>query len=226
MGVLLYYILTRNTPFVGDEVAAMKEQILSGHYTQPTMVSPACQDAIAMLLTPNTTVRPSATDMLGSKWLQGEQGVLYPSKPHQLPSQPDSGVLECMRRFGVPKTNASELLGNPHSAMSGIYRILLHQKWTGHAAERLPQPSVPTDATSTINRDFASVSDEYLALENWYTQTDTPRRGLTKTTNTNTHHRVQRLKRYFLYYKNTVCRKIKMYKNTVCRKIKMSICAT
>ena len=217
MGVMLYYMLTGNTPFAGDEVAVMKEKILCGCYTQP-MVSPACQDVIAMLLITNAPERPSAADMLGSKWLEGQQGVSEFPKPHQPPPQPDSEVVECMRRFGVPKTNTSELLGESYSAVTGIYRILLHQKLIECTAEQLhhqySQPSIYTDVASSTGTHCGSPQklssvDECSLLGESLPRNSTVHTVLTETTGISTPYRVRRLKSRIFDCKTTVCRKIK-----------------
>lgn len=73
LGVLLYFMVTGQTPFRADTVGKLKRIILNGDYTIPSFVSETCQFLIKGILRPVPIDRFSIKEIMHSAWLDSEK---------------------------------------------------------------------------------------------------------------------------------------------------------
>ncbi len=143
MGVLLYFLLSGNMPFLGENIPRLKEKIIAGNYHMPKSLTPACAELIAGILVKDAEVRYTMDDICSSWWLKGGESVTGTDDPRSIVVRNDESGLtasfnegeavdpeiqQWLEQIGVPTTEPDKLLGEPRNPIAGTYRILLHRK--------------------------------------------------------------------------------------------------
>ena len=150
LGVTLYYMVTGNVPFAGSTVPQIKESVLKGSYNPPKRVGSLCRELVAKLLTMQASERPSIYAVIQDAWLEGASAETATTVHSDVV---DAEVVAQMRGLGVPVgEDTSYLIGEPRSAMAGIYRILQHKKLNQQLQESTPHPPASTGITSGKNK--------------------------------------------------------------------------
>lgn len=137
MGVLLFFMLSGNMPFVAENVPRLKEKIQAGHYQTPKSLTPACAELVAGILVTDAGERYTMDDICNSWWLQGsecsndrdaqtDQSVLLAS--FNAGDSVDPEIVQWLEQVGVPTVDRDTILGEPRNPVAGSYRILLHRK--------------------------------------------------------------------------------------------------
>lgn len=162
MGIILYLMLSARMPFHADNVSLLKQKILAGKFEPLSARTPACQELLAKILTKEPEQRYTVNDITSSSWLQagstdqavisgpdegGSPAVAVSLKPEECV---DQEVLNDLEGIGVPTADTQAFIGEPRSAVAGVYRILLHRK---HTAALSPQPGhTPRSAVEPANQ--------------------------------------------------------------------------
>jgi len=69
LGILLYFMLSGNTPFRGDTVADIKKLILTGEYQTPEYFSPEAKDLIGGILRLVPNSRLTLVEICDHTWM-------------------------------------------------------------------------------------------------------------------------------------------------------------
>lgn len=161
LGVLLYFMVTGNTPFRGETVAELKKQILAGYFTIPDHVSPFCQDLINGILKMDPTSRYTLLDMQGHYWLgkenfpaENEKFSLVPSE-EELISKPEvKEVWETLHRYGISPAMMKEAAQKgAKNSVIGTYRIVLYQIQSKLDAQKRAQAAVEGSSKAGVDDD-------------------------------------------------------------------------
>ncbi|XP_062412506.1 serine/threonine-protein kinase NIM1 [Sardina pilchardus] len=138
LGILLYFMVTSNTPFAADNLGRLKRLILHGAYAIPPHVPDPCQLVIKGMLRQVPNDRSSISQIISSSWLSG---IEYP-KPFPSASLTPAHLVDANSTLTVEekevKTALSELgvtaahlqnnnCADSHSPITGTYRILTHR---------------------------------------------------------------------------------------------------
>ncbi|XP_078054914.1 serine/threonine-protein kinase NIM1-like [Mustelus asterias] len=145
LGILLYFMVTGTLPFRAENIRKLKKCVLLGSYTIPAYVSEPCQKLIQGILQNIPTNRYTLSNILESPWLKGiecpEPYLPYRLNPAHLASslplnEEEKEVKKALRNLGITEEH---ICNNPtqdsHSAITGIYRIILHRRQKRHFPE-------------------------------------------------------------------------------------------
>ncbi|XP_053766759.1 inactive serine/threonine-protein kinase PLK5 isoform X2 [Desmodus rotundus] len=98
LGCVMYLVLTGSPPFVAAPLSEMYENILAGHYPEPTHLSPNACRLIARLLAPDPAERPSLDHLLQDDFFtQGFTPDRLP--PHSCHSPPIFAIPQPLGRL-------------------------------------------------------------------------------------------------------------------------------
>lgn len=130
LGVLLYFMITGDLPFSGENMINITAKVTTGEYKVPSNISEPCKVLIGRLLRLNPNDRLTARGILESDWLVNEATpTSHPCSLHDSCESLDIDVLEEMREgYGVPTQDYSSIIGEPRNGIAGTYRILQHRK--------------------------------------------------------------------------------------------------
>ncbi|XP_060092010.1 serine/threonine-protein kinase NIM1 [Heteronotia binoei] len=162
LGILLYFMTTGTMPFRADTVAKLKKCILEGTYVFPPFLSEPCRKLIRGILHPVAPERYSIEHIMNSEWMRGVQHP-RPLEPFRLDPQylAESGVLReeeaevknVLHKLGITEEHIRNNRGrDSHSAITGIYRIILHRVQKKRAMETVPIITVPEPRDPEIRK--------------------------------------------------------------------------
>ncbi|XP_012696586.2 serine/threonine-protein kinase NIM1 [Clupea harengus] len=150
MGVLLFFMVTGTMPFRADTINKLRCCILEGTYSIPTWVSAQCQRLIRGILRQEPAERCALDQMLGCEWLLPVE-MSRPHPPLQLNpiylveadpgdlSEEEEEVKGHLEELGITMDRIDNNQGKgSRSAITGVYRILLHRAQRSRGAESLP----------------------------------------------------------------------------------------
>ncbi|KAL8203927.1 UNVERIFIED_CONTAM: Serine/threonine-protein kinase NIM1 [Gekko kuhli] len=162
LGILLYFVTTGMMPFRAETVAKLKKCILEGMYNFPPFLSELCQKLIRGVLQPVPSERYSVEQIMNSEWMRGVQHP-KPLEPFKLDPKhlSESGVLReeeaevknILNKLGITEEHIQNNRGrDSHSAITGIYRIILHRVQKKRAMETVPMIVVPEPKDSETRK--------------------------------------------------------------------------
>ncbi|XP_054469069.1 serine/threonine-protein kinase NIM1 [Anoplopoma fimbria] len=142
MGVLLFFMVTGTMPFRAETMGKLRRCVIECAYTIPPWVPGPCQRLIKGILKEVPAERYAIDQMLGCDWLLPVEfpWTLVPPEPTSpLQSLLDSGRGDLVEETEEEVRSLLEELGfttehlqnnqpkNSRSAVTGVYRILLHR---------------------------------------------------------------------------------------------------
>lgn len=145
LGVLLYFMVSGVMPFRADNVPKLKPVILSGRFQIPDSVSPLCSAVICGLLKVLPPERLSLTAVRRSAWLDG---VDFPACWSRDGSADLKARAVMTHQYGVPEELLVKHQSDVRNAISGTYRLLLHQM---EKLARNEEHDVPDDGYGSYN---------------------------------------------------------------------------
>ncbi|VDD94167.1 unnamed protein product [Enterobius vermicularis] len=119
MGVLLFFMLVGNTPFRGDTISDLRQNILKGFFDLPDYLSSFAQLIITRMLEMNPEKRMTVFDIK--------------CKTHHTSKNPDKNAIvqavwHDLSQYGITEEMLAESYPKaPRSAVVGTYRIVLYQ---------------------------------------------------------------------------------------------------
>ncbi|XP_007517682.1 serine/threonine-protein kinase NIM1 [Erinaceus europaeus] len=153
LGVLLYFMVTGTMPFRAETVAKLKRSILEGAYSVPPHVSEACLRLIRGVLQPTPTDRYGMDSIRNDEWMRG---VPYPTplEPFRLDPkhlsemstlrEEEHEVRSTLEHLGITEEHIrNNRSRDARSAITGVYRIILHQVQRRTASESVPVMILP-----------------------------------------------------------------------------------
>ncbi|XP_051875842.1 serine/threonine-protein kinase NIM1-like [Pristis pectinata] len=154
LGVLLYFMVAGSMPFRADTVTKLKRCILEGTYPEPAHLSEPCLRLIRGILRPVASERHGLAQILRSEWMRGTRSprpleafpldsghLAGPGEPLRREQAEVKGVLA---RLGVTESHLRENRGkDARSAVTGLYRIVLHRVQRRQAPEMVPLTPLP-----------------------------------------------------------------------------------
>eukprot|EP00002_Diphylleia_rotans_P018105 TRINITY_DN3508_c0_g1_i1.p1 TRINITY_DN3508_c0_g1~~TRINITY_DN3508_c0_g1_i1.p1 ORF type:complete len:491 (-),score=83.84 TRINITY_DN3508_c0_g1_i1:250-1722(-) len=129
LGVILYTMLTGDTPFADPNVKQLLGKIVQGHFDIPPYVSKDARDLLEQMLQTDPHKRPQLDVLRAHPWL--------PSMPHHEQTEGmtptlgplDEEIVRMMMPLGWPASIISEHVHrNPQSGIARMYRMLLFRK--------------------------------------------------------------------------------------------------
>ncbi|XP_004703691.1 serine/threonine-protein kinase NIM1 [Echinops telfairi] len=164
LGVLLYFMVTGTMPFRAETVTKLKKSILEGTYSVPPHVSAPCHRLIRGVLQPIPTERYGIDCIMSHEWMHG---VLYPIplEPFQLDPKHLSGasvlkeeeneVKSTLEHLGITEEQIRNNGGrDARSAITGVYRIVLHRVQRRKALEGVPVLILPDPKGRDLKKGF------------------------------------------------------------------------
>nr|XP_056705031.1 serine/threonine-protein kinase NIM1 [Euleptes europaea] len=162
LGILLYFITTGTMPFRAETVAKLKKCILEGTYVFPPYLSALCQKLIQGVLQPVPTERYSIEHIMNSEWMRGVQHP-KPLEPFKLNPkylsengalrEEEAEVKNILNKLGITEEHIQNNRGREaQSAITGIYRIILHRVQKKRAMETVPMITLPEPRDSEVRK--------------------------------------------------------------------------
>ncbi|KAM5264397.1 serine/threonine-protein kinase NIM1 [Ctenodactylus gundi] len=153
LGVLLYFMVTGTMPFRAETVAKLKKSILEGTYSVPPHVSEPCHRLIRAVLRPVPTERYGINHIMNNEWMQGVPCPI-PLEPFQLDpkhlserstlKEEETEVKSTLEHLGITEDHIRNNQGrDARSAITGVYRIILHRVQRKKALESVPIVILP-----------------------------------------------------------------------------------
>ena len=135
LGVLLYFMLVGVTPFRGETMQDLKQNILSSKYSIPEYVSTFAQNLIVRMIEMDINKRASVLELRRTYWLKNNK---FPDSYLNLSLNPDEHKLETneverqvwtiLKNFGINETTIREASDKgARNSIIGTYRIVLYQ---------------------------------------------------------------------------------------------------
>ncbi|XP_018603673.2 serine/threonine-protein kinase NIM1-like [Scleropages formosus] len=150
LGVILFFMVTGTMPFRAETVPKLRRLILEGAYAMPPWVPRACRRLIQGLLHPQPSERWALDQSMGCEWLLPVEMPRPPAPlrldpQHLASARPDelddeeAEVREALEALGVTAEHIRNNQGHSsRSAITGLYRILLHGAHRRRIAELPP----------------------------------------------------------------------------------------
>ncbi|KAJ8402013.1 hypothetical protein AAFF_G00372480 [Aldrovandia affinis] len=155
LGVLLFFMVTGNMPFRADTVPRLKRCILGGNYAVPPFVPAPCERLIRGILQPLPADRRTMSQVMGCEWLRSirfprpigpfrlDPLFLAKAKPCEL-DEDEAEVKGAMEALGITARHMrSGRNKGCQSAVTGVYRILLHRAHKRRGLEAPPTILLP-----------------------------------------------------------------------------------
>ncbi|KAL1456784.1 hypothetical protein WDU94_001485, partial [Cyamophila willieti] len=151
LGVLLYFMVTAQMPFPGENLNTLKKSILLGVITFPSTLSLTCRSLIRGLLCQDPDVRFNLEQIYNSSWLQNvnlnsisiakaQEWSMTPREPTEATTVIEKTARERLVKLGISETMLQEEKdkGSKSSAIA-TYRMVVHRLENNAA---YPQPVV------------------------------------------------------------------------------------
>ncbi|XP_032768624.1 sperm motility kinase 4A-like [Rattus rattus] len=164
LGVVLYFMVTGDLPFVGTTLKELGNQVLLGRYAIPRHLSKELREIIRYLLTVNPTERPTLKDIMAHPWLkQGNAGFL--SHCDKIDSSHlDPAIIAAMADMGFdPCVVQKSLVDKLYNEPMATYGLLKRQagKQDDHTSHPEPvQPGLTPFPTLTDPTSFPSYREK------------------------------------------------------------------
>uniref|UniRef100_A0A915AMW4 non-specific serine/threonine protein kinase n=1 Tax=Parascaris univalens TaxID=6257 RepID=A0A915AMW4_PARUN len=135
MGVLLYFMLVGVTPFRGETLNDLTQNILKGVYSMPDYLSTFAQHLINRMLEANPNRRLTVLDVKKAYWLRESkfprsyvQCSTVPNEEELDTSSVARNVWHALREYGIDEKMMREAAPKgARNAIIGTYRIVLYQ---------------------------------------------------------------------------------------------------
>uniref|UniRef100_A0A914VP01 non-specific serine/threonine protein kinase n=1 Tax=Plectus sambesii TaxID=2011161 RepID=A0A914VP01_9BILA len=164
-GILLHFMVVGQTPFRGETVAELKQQITDGFFTIPDYVTAPCQELIKGMLNMEPEKRITLYEIKNSVWLEKAKfpQAYLPCSPvpsdEELKTNPVAPkVWAGLQEFGVTSAMLLEAAEKgAKNSIIGTYRIVLYQV-QAHDIEK-ERSRVIDDDKPEVKRNGASLKD-------------------------------------------------------------------
>uniref|UniRef100_U3KP01 non-specific serine/threonine protein kinase n=1 Tax=Oryctolagus cuniculus TaxID=9986 RepID=U3KP01_RABIT len=163
LGVILFAMLAGAMPFSGKDREELRDCIQRGSYELPCAASPALEELLSSLLSPDPCDRPTAEILHQQWWLEGAKGEeVTVVQPLGVPEDPEAQ--EYLAGLGLlPDAGASE-----PSGPGGSSRMSLQpdsQSLEQGYREPTPEPECMSQAESDSEAELGSESEPEPALQ-------------------------------------------------------------
>ncbi|XP_047418096.1 sperm motility kinase 2B-like [Sciurus carolinensis] len=160
LGVILYFMLTGNSPFMANTAWEVRRLILEGTYDIPLYISQGAQSLICEILKPDPSQRASLEQILGHPWLSQGEEASPSTSGEALPKLPDPTIITTMFNMGYDPYNTWVSLKNKkYDDAMATYLLLKHQRAQkeGHECQSkrinrmvIELPLCPVDTSSIL----------------------------------------------------------------------------
>ncbi|XP_029415868.1 sperm motility kinase 2B-like, partial [Nannospalax galili] len=128
LGVVLYFMVTGNTPFRANSLKELRAQILVAKYHVPSWISEELRDLLGHLLTVNPTLRPTVNEVKCHPWLMEEEEDLLDDWEDMIPSQADPAIVRAMEALGFSAQDINSSLVHRKFDQTMASYCLLHSQ--------------------------------------------------------------------------------------------------